>query len=198
MVPVPPGHLATVVTDLEMRTRPVPRPLPDAPLRLVRWSLPDPDKYRALFRRVGARWLWYSRLVLDDAALTAVIRAASTEILAVVDRRGVEVGLLELDFAPAPACEITYFALVPELTGRGYGRWLMAQALALAWRSDVTRVWLHTCTLDHPSALGFYRARGFTPVRREVETFPDPRLTGHLPLDCAPQVPLLGEGAPAS
>jgi len=24
-----------------------------------------------------------------------------------------------------------------------------------------SRVWLHTCTLDHPSALANYKARGF-------------------------------------
>jgi hypothetical protein len=52
-------------------------------------------------------------------------------------------------------------------------------------------VWLHTCTLDHPSALGFYRAQGFTPVGRTIETFADPRVLGVLPPDAAPQVPLL-------
>ena len=50
--------------------------------------------------------------------------------------------------------------------------------------------------LDHPSALGFYRAQGFVPFARAVETFPDPRLTGHLPRDAAPHVPLLAELPP--
>jgi GNAT superfamily N-acetyltransferase len=77
------------------------------------------------------------------------------------------------------------------LTGQGHGRWLMAQALALAWRPETVRVSLNTCTLDHPSALNFYRAQGFAPVKRTIETFPDPRATGLLPPDAAPQVPLL-------
>jgi hypothetical protein len=67
----------------------------------------------------------------------------------------------------------------------------MAHALMRAWRAEVTRVWVHTCTLDHPSALGFYRASGFVPFARAVETFPDPRLSGHLPREAAPHVPLL-------
>jgi GNAT superfamily N-acetyltransferase len=79
---------------------------------------------------------------------------------------------------------------VPELAGQGHGRWLMAQALALGWRKDVARLWVHTCTLDHPSALGFYRAQGFTPFEQAVETFADPRLLGILPRDAAPQIPL--------
>lgn len=176
---------------LEMTGRPRPRPLPDAPLRLVRWERPGADTYRALFRRVGARWLWFSRLVMDDRDLIAIIHHPNVAIFAAVDRAGIEVGMLELDFRVEGACEIGYFALVPELAGKGLGRWLMAQALSLAWRGGVTRVWLHTCTLDHPRALGFYRAQGFVATARAVETFADPRITGVLPVDCAPQVPLL-------
>ena len=188
---VPDDHLATVVTTLEMAARPRPRAMPDAPLRLVRWTAPAPEKYRALFRRVGARWLWFSRLVMDDAVLVAIVHDPLVEVHAAVDRAGIEVGMIELDFRTPGACEIGYFALVPELAGRGLGRWLMAQALARAWRPGIGRVWLHTCTLDHPSALGFYRAQGFVATGRTVETFADPRATGVLPADAAPQVPLL-------
>lgn len=190
LTPVPPDELATVVTTLEMRTRPPLRPLPPSRLQLVRWREPALDKYRALFRRVGERWLWFSRLALSDDRLAAKIHAAAVEIHAVEDR-GVEVGMLELDFAELGAAEITYFALVPELTGKGHGRWLMAHALQLAWRPGVERVGLNTCTLDHPRALGFYQAQGFAPVRRTVETFPDPRALGLLPADAAPQIPYL-------
>lgn len=191
LTPVPGDRLATIVTTLEMRERPRPRALPDAPLALVRWPAPAADKYRTLFARVGARWLWFSRLAMDDAALLAIVHDPDVHVHAVTDRAGIEVGMLELDFRHPGACEIGYFALVPELAGRGLGRWLMAQALARAWARGVERVWLHTCTLDHPGALGFYRAQGFTPVSRTIETFDDPRVNGLLPRDAAPQVPLL-------
>ena len=72
---------------------------------------------------------------------------------------------------------------------------LMAQALAFAWRKDVERLWVHTCTLDHPTALGFYRRHGFVPYKRTIETFPDPRLLGVLPADAAPHIPCLGSVA---
>ncbi len=195
LTPVAAGEVATIVTTLEMRDRPRPRPIPPSPLRLVKWARPEPDKYRALFRRVGAPWLWYSRLALTDDALVALIRHPGVEVYAAIDRMGIEVGMVELDFRHAGACELSYFALVPELTGQGHGRWMMAEALARGWRAGVERVWVHTCTLDHSSALGFYRAAGFTPVSQAIETFADPRLIGLLPLDAAPQVPLLG--APA-
>ncbi|WP_369677242.1 hypothetical protein, partial [Klebsiella pneumoniae] len=61
----------------------------------------------------------------------------------------------------------------------------------LAWGKDVRRVWVHTCTLDHPGALGFYRRSGFVPYQRTIETFVDPRSSGVLPADAAPHYPLL-------
>ena len=191
LIPVAPGDLATVVTTLEMRERPLPRPMPPSPLRLMRWRSTEPERYRALFRQVGQRWLWYSRLVLDDAALTAKLASPAAEIHVAVDSRGVEVGMIELDFALPEVALLTYLALVPELTGRGHGRWLIAHALAIGWRPGIARMTLDTCTLDHPSALGSYRAQGFVATRRTVEVFPDPRARGLLPPDCAPQIPYL-------
>ena len=186
-----PGQVAAIVTHLEMRARPRPAPLPACPLRLTRWKAPALDKYRALFRRVGEPWLWFSRLAMTDAAVEAIIHDPAVEVHAVLDPRGIEVGLVELDFREAGQCQIAFFGLVPQLTGQGFGRWLMAQTLMLGWRRDVTRVAVHTCTLDHANALPFYIRMGFVPVRREVETFADPRLSGLLPRDAAPQIPIL-------
>jgi GNAT superfamily N-acetyltransferase len=189
--PVPQDHVATIVTALEMREKPKPRAMPMSEFRLVRWAAPDSDKYRALFRRVGSPWLWFSRLVMAEEQLRAILDHPGVEVFAVVDRAGIEVGMLELDLREPGTCELSYVGLIPELAGKGHGRWLMANALALAWRTDVQRVWVHTCTLDHPAALGFYRRSGFTAFRRTIETFPDPRLSGALPPDAAPQIPLL-------
>jgi GNAT superfamily N-acetyltransferase len=189
---LPPGHVGAVVTFLEMRAPPPLRPLPAAPLRLERWPAPAPAKYRLLFERVGARWLWFSRLAMDDARLAAEIG----EVHAVVDRAGIEIGMVELDFGEEGACLIRFLGLVPELAGKGFGAWLLARTLALAWRPGVRRVHLHTCTLDHPAALPAYLKAGFSAYKRAFESFPDPRLAGLLPADAAPHVPLLGDPPP--
>ena len=185
---LPPGHIGAVVTYLEMKERPRPRPLPASRLRLVRWPDADPAKYRTLFRRVGGRWLWYSRLLMDDARL----RTEIGEVHAVVDARGVEMGMIELDFRKSGECLIRFLGLVPELAGKGHGQWLFAQALALAWRKGVERVHVNTCTLDHPAALPAYLRAGFTAYARAFESFPDPRLAGVLPQETAPQIPAIG------
>lgn len=191
LIPVDPAEIATIVTTLEMRERPRPRPMPPSPLSLSAWKMPDLAKYRTLFRRVGAPWLWFSRLVMDDATLAAIVHDPAVAVFAVVDRAGIEVGMLELDHRQLGACEISYFGLIPELAGQGHGGWLMAQALMRAWTAQVDRVWVHTCTLDHPAALNFYRKQGFEAVSRAIETFPDPRDLGILPEEAAPQIPRL-------
>ncbi|HUE78862.1 MAG TPA: GNAT family N-acetyltransferase [Sphingomicrobium sp.] len=196
--PVADGEIAAVVTYLEMRSRPPKSVSLASPLSFWTIEAPDLADYRRLFRLVGSRWLWFSRLQLDDAELAAIIHHPEVAFYPVVDDRLGEVGLLELDFRVEGECEIAFVGLVPELAGQGHGRWLMAEALHLAWREGVTRVHVHTCTLDHPAALAAYRRAGFTAYKRAIERFPDPRLLGILPLDCAPQLPVVGTLASAA
>jgi GNAT superfamily N-acetyltransferase len=190
--PIANGEIGTIVTSLEMTRRPALRATPMSDLRLERWNAPTPDKYRALYRRIGEPWLWFSRLELDDAALSTIIFNPQIRIWAILNRRGIEVGILELDFREAGQCEIAFFGLVPELSGQGHGSWLMAMALQAGWgEPGVTRMWVHTCTLDGPGALGFYMKSGFIPYQRQLETFLDPRLNGLIPREAAPQIPII-------
>ena len=193
--PVRDGELAAVVTYLEMLEPPTAE-IPQSTLRLRRVPEPDPDQYRALFRKVGSPWLWFSRLAMSDQQLGSILGDPGVELYEVAAVEPV-VGMLELDFREAGQCELAFIGLVPELAGQGHGRWLLAKALRLAWREGVSRVHVHTCTLDHPAALGAYRQAGFTAYKRSVERFPDPRLLGILPADCAPQVPVVGTLASA-
>jgi GNAT superfamily N-acetyltransferase len=184
------GELAAVVTYLEMHSRPD-LDVPPSPLSLKRIEVPQPEHYRDLFRLVGAPWLWFSRLIMDDPHLSSIIQHPKVMFDAVLDEGGREVGMLELDFRETHECELSFVGLVPELSGKGHGRWLLAEAVMRAWREGVDRVHVHTCSLDHPAALAAYRRAGFTPFKRATERFPDPRLLGILPKDCAPQIPLL-------
>ena len=99
--------------------------------------------------------------------------------------------MLELDFRTSGECLIRFLGLLPSLAGQGLGRWLFARTLQLAWRDDVVRVRVNTCTLDHPAALPSYLKAGFKAYERAFESFPDPRLRGILPLETAPQIPIL-------
>lgn len=196
LVSLPSGVLAAVVTWLEMAHAPPPRPDPPGTgdLRLVRWPAPDPAAYRSLHRAVGQDWLWFSRLRLGDRALATLLSDPGVETYRAIGADGTAIGLLELDFREMPAAaELAFFGLAPAALGRGAGRWLMNRALETVWRRRPApgRLTVHTCTLDHPAALDFYRRSGFRPVARAVELTRDPRLDGTLPADAAPGIPLL-------
>ena len=188
---VPPGKLAAVVTSLEMRRRAEPRPeVAGANWTLRREPKPTAEGYRALFRRMGADWLWFSRLGMAEDELVGTIADPDVEIHLLGAGEHDE-GFVELDFRIPGECEIAFFAIGAALRGRGAGRWLMNRTIALAWSRPIERLWVHTCTLDHPDALGFYQRSGFTAYRRQVEIADDPRLSGGLPLEAARTIPRL-------
>lgn len=191
---IAPGKIAAVVTYLEMRARPdLPAPAPPPGLALRRVTAPGLDWYRGLYRLVGENWLWFSRLRLDDDALAAILHNPLLEIYA-LSAQGEDKGLLELDlrqFAATGDIEVASFGLASDLIGQGAGRFLMTEALRAAWAHNPARVWLHTCTIDSPQALAFYRKSGFTPYRRAVEVSDDPRLTGDIPASSAPHLPII-------
>lgn len=187
---VPAGKIAAVVTHLEMTEPPALPSDPQGDWTLRRVETPALDWYRELYRRVGEDWLWFSRMQMRDAELAAIIQAPLVEVYALVHESRDE-GLLELDFRDAGQCEIVYFGVTANLIGSGAGRWLMNRTLELAWSRPITRVWVHTCTFDHPSALAFYQRAGFRPFRRQVEISDDPRLDGSAPRDVARHVPII-------
>lgn len=194
---VPAGHLACVVTHLEMCAAPdlQPMPLPEG-VQFRNVNQPDSVWYRDVFRRVGGHdWLWVSRLAMPDAELNAILHHPDVRVIS-VEKDGVAEGLLELDFRNPNGCELTFFGLTRALIGKGIGHALMNHAIETAFASGIERLVLHTCTLDHPEALGFYRRRGFTAVRQEIEVFPDPRLSGVLPHTAGARWPVLGESLP--
>jgi GNAT superfamily N-acetyltransferase len=186
-----PGHIGAVITHLEMHA--LPRLSPDpagTPYQLRHVPEPDLDWYRGLYRTVGENWLWFSRLTLDDAALATLIHDPAIQVHA-LHHNGREAGMLELDARRFPDVEISFLGVVEDLIGKGAGRFLLNRALEISWARSPRRVTVHTCTLDHPRALGFYLRSGFMPYARSVEVADDPRLHGILARSAAPHVPIM-------
>jgi GNAT superfamily N-acetyltransferase len=127
---------------------------------------------------------------MPDDRLHAILADPAVEVF-VLKEDQIHIGLLELDFREEGQCELAFFGLVPEAIGQGAGRFLMDQAIQKAWARPIRRLWVHTCSFDHPGALGFYRRSGFVPYAYAVEVHDDPRLTGHLPRTASPQIPLI-------
>ena len=189
LIELPPGKIAAVATYLEMWTPSHAAGEPSGARRFEPLA-GNAFRYRRLFAAVGQPWLWFSRALLSDTQISEIIDDPAVEALALV-RDGRDIGIVELDFRRDGECELAFLGLVPDAIGSGLGRELAAEGIRRAFARPIARLWLHTCTLDHPAALRFYMKAGFTPYRRAVEIADDPRLTGKLPSDAAGGFPIL-------
>ena len=130
--------------------------------------IPCPELNRFLYNAVGAYWVWIDRLAWTRSRwLDYLTRSGVETWVAYLD--GTPAGYFELDPQAEGSVEIAYFGVLAQFTGRGVGSHLLACAVERAFDLGARRVWLHTCSLDHPQALNNYRARGFCVFK--VETF---------------------------
>ena len=138
-------------------------------LVVERVQQPTPALYRDCYRTVGEPYHWYDRRDWSDEQIRAHL-AQPDITLHVATRNGALAGWYELRRVPEDgSVEIAYFGLAPDAIGRGLGKHLLSAAVRDAWAMNPTRVWLHTCTLDHPHALPNYEKRGF--VRYKTEEY---------------------------
>lgn len=136
-------------------------------LRIERAEIPCPELNRFFYTAVGGDLFWVDRLAwtydewmawLDRPELETWIGSVS----------GTPAGYFEIERQAGATVEIAYFGLLPRFVGRGLGGALLSRAVERAWELGARRVWLHTCSLDHPSALAAYQARGFRIFRTET------------------------------
>jgi len=172
----PPGYLEVTIMYLEMWSRPdlaVPR-APRPEVMVLRAQRPPLSFYRYLYEHVGGPWLWYERRQMSDERLAAIVHDPAVE-LDVLYVGGVPAGYAELDCRTSGEIELAYFGLIEEFIGRGLGAYFLAWTVNRAWQRDPRRLWVHTCTLDHPRALDTYLAAGFAEYARESVRIADPR-----------------------
>ena len=143
---------------------------PGSPELRVQRVDPQPAQYREYYRTVGAAYHWRDRWDWTDAEIAHHLAQPEITVFVAEDTHRFA-GWYELRRVPDDgSVEIAYFGLVSAAIGRGLGRELLTSAVQAAWALGATRVWLHTCSLDHPHALPNYRARGFAAYRTETYT----------------------------
>jgi GNAT superfamily N-acetyltransferase len=141
---------------------------PEIPFQVMRAELPCPELNRFLYTAVGGAWIWYGRLGWDRARWMAYLDRPDLETW-LGYARGTPAGYVELE-RQGREVEIAYFGLLPAFIGRGLGGALLTAAIERAWQMGASRVWVHTCDLDHPAALANYLARGLVTYQVEQKT----------------------------
>lgn len=144
-----------------------PARLDDDPLiRIARVPVPSVELAQRLYREVGSEYHWVDRWSWSAQEWEAWVRRPGYGLW-IMSYDGDVAGFFELKWSDAGDVEIELIGLVKRFHGRGLGGHLLTSAVEIAFAIGASRIWLHTCTLDHPAALPNYQARGFTPFRTE-------------------------------
>ena len=158
--------MEVTVYYLEMREPSTRFVQPPCPGLTVKTRHPGVPYYRFLYNSVGEEYNWVSRRKLSDQELATIIHDPLDEVN-VLYVCGVPAGFAEFDRRQSNEVEIVQFGLMPSFIGQGLGKWFLQQIIDKAWAHRPRRVWLHTCTLDHPAALPNYQKAGFALVKEE-------------------------------
>jgi ribosomal protein S18 acetylase RimI-like enzyme len=158
-----------VRTYLEMRDRSAlsPSDAPPADARIERMADCPPALWRRLYTEVGRDYHWVDRLPWTDDDIRSYLADPALDLWILYEADDVA-GYFELRRHDDGAVEIAYFGLLPAFTGRGLGKYMLTGAVERAWERGANRVWLHTSSLDHSSALSNYLARGFSVFKQET------------------------------
>ena len=134
---------------------------------LVKKIKPDFQLNKFFYKQVGKKHRWIDRLSWSDEKWVNYISNQNLETYVISEKNDLA-GFFELLYNPElKETEISYFGLLEEYIGKGIGGYALSIAIKKSFEKQIKRVWLHTCTLDHPNALKNYIARGMTVFKKE-------------------------------
>jgi GNAT superfamily N-acetyltransferase len=152
----------------ELRPARISHPCP----RIERVEIPSPELSRFLYTAVGGDWHWHDRLPWTHERWMQWLDRPELQTWVLYDH-GTLAGYVELEKQAEENVEIAYFGLLKAFIGRGLGGHLLTEGIERAWAMNAKRVWVHTCSLDAPSALQNYQSRGMRIYDQKTETLPD-------------------------
>jgi ribosomal protein S18 acetylase RimI-like enzyme len=120
------------------------------------------------YKNIGKNYQWVDRLIWTDLDWIKYIsnEKLSTYILKNEDEIA---GYFELLYnKDIKEVEIAYFGILEEYFGKKLGGYLLSEAIKFSFNLSCTRVWVHTCSLDHKNALHNYLSRGMKIFKSET------------------------------
>ena len=143
-------------------------PKPDVELRINFNNPPDFQVNKFLYKEIGKKYRWIDRLEWNDMMWIKYTENRNLETY-ILSKNTEFVGFFELLFNDNKKdCEIAYFGILEEFFGKKYGSYLLSEAIRCAFKKNISRLWLHTCSLDHDNALKNYLNRGMKVFKSET------------------------------
>ena len=119
------------------------------------------------YREIGKKHRWVDRLSWSNDTWINYLNNKNL-YTCVLKKNDDLVGYYEkIYYEESNEFEIAYFGIMEEYIGKGYGGFLLSEALESCLKEKVRRIWVHTCSLDHENAIKNYLARGMKLYKEE-------------------------------
>ncbi len=128
---------------------------------------PDFQLNKFFYKQIGKKYRWIDRLAWDDKKWIEYVENPRVKTFVLKENNNL-VGFYETvrDFDNGHS-EIAYFGILEEYFGKKCGGYLLSEAIKKLFEDGISRVWLHTCSLDHKNAIKNYLARGMQVFKSE-------------------------------
>ncbi|MDA9604805.1 GNAT family N-acetyltransferase [Candidatus Pelagibacter sp.] len=120
------------------------------------------------YKEIGKNCHWVDRLIWTDLNWSNYISDERLHTYILKDNDEIA-GYFEIVFKnDTKDTEIAYFGILEEYFGKKLGGYLLSEAIKKSFSMGFSRVWVHTCSLDHKNALNNYLSRGMKIFKSEV------------------------------
>ena len=120
------------------------------------------------YKNVGKKYRWTDRLIWTDFQWIKYINNKNLKTFVLKNEKDLA-GYFEIIYHPLKnEKEIAYFGLLEEYHNKKLGSYFLSCGIKEAFKQKISRLWLHTCTLDHKNALNNYLARGMKVFKEET------------------------------
>ena len=157
----------TYTLELADRSHFCPKYSDRAGIEVKQVEIPCPELNRFLHRVVGADYRWGGREDWGRQEWSRYVDRPELETW-ILYVRGTPAGYFEQEEQADGSIRILNLGLLPQFLGQGLGAHLLSSTIDRAWARSSGRIWLRTCSHDHPHALANYQARGFSIVHQET------------------------------
>ena len=119
------------------------------------------------YKNIGKKHKWVDRLIWSEEKWINYVSSKNVRTY-VFKFKDDLVGFFELIYHELNnETEIAYFGILEEYQNKKLGSYLLSEAIKKSFKDNVSRVWVHTCSLDHRNALNNYIARGMKIFKSE-------------------------------
>ena len=134
-------------------------------------ELVDPKDFllnKFFYKNIGKNCQWIDRLIWTDLNWMEYISDERLSTYILKDKDEI-CGYYEILFnRDIKEVEIAYFGILEEYFGKKLGGYLLSEAIENSFKNGISRIWVHTCSLDHKNALGNYLTRGMKIFKSET------------------------------